>query len=400
MLRRVKPLSRKILGGVAYAAFLAAFIEVALQGYYYLTTGDLLFSEKSVGIWVPNEHSGIFNRPNMVFEHRTTEFAAWFYNNADGFRVPRPGVEYSRQKRGDAYRIMLLGPSFAYGWGVDYEDSIGAVLERDLEARGYAGGRDVEIIDAGVPSLPPGPHLRWYDRVGRAYKPDLVIQFIYGSMAIRRDPPVPLSVDERGYLAQEGATLEYRIRQQAKRAATVFYAWVLWLQLDRLLDPTPGASPVLGAGREMTSARAFDLASPEVASALDFYRELERTIRRDGTDLVILYLPLSYVVHPEDAARWRHLGVVDVPAQRSFDEKFAVYLNEIGIPAVNVTGPLQRAAEAGKRLYYWLDIHWTPEGNAVAAHAFAEYLASRPVHAESAAAPEPTSAATRKGGLH
>jgi hypothetical protein len=379
MLRRVKPRNRRIFGGVAYAAFLAAFVEVSLQGFYYLTTGDVLFARRSIGIWVPNEHSGIFNRPNMAFEHHAAEFAAWFYTNADGFRVARPGVEYPRERRADAYRIMLLGPSFAYGWGVEYEDSIAAVLERELEARGFAGGRDVEVVNAGVPSLAPGPHLRWYDRVGRSWSPDLVIQFIYGSMAVRSDAGAPPSVDETGHLIEAGATLGYRIRQQAKRSATVFYAWVVWLQLDRLLGSAPGASPVLGAGREMTSAGAFDLASPAVRSALDFYRELERTVRRDGTELVILYLPLSYVVHPEDAARWRHFGVVDVPAQRSFDAKFAAYLNGIGVPVVNVTPPLQRAAEAGKRLYYWIDIHWTREGNEVAAHALAEYLASRPV---------------------
>ncbi len=367
---------RKIAGAVAYVAFLAIFTEIALQAFYYATAGDFLFRRTSVAIWAPNEYSGIFNRPNLAFHHHTNEFSVWNYTNAEGFRVPAPGREFARNKSEGAYRVILLGPSFAYGWGVDYEQSFAAVLERELESHGFAGSADLELINAGVPSLGVALGLRWYDHVGRTYHPDLVIQFIYGSMAVPNDPTAHAVVSEEGYLVQPDQPRSARLRDRAKKFATVFYAWLVWSKLDAKLEARPEESDrrVLGAGRELEAAARFDPASPQVREALDFYRDLERTVQRDGAELLIVYFPLSYAIHAEDQSRWKHLGVVDVPAQIAFDAEFARYLGERGFQVVNATGALQSAAQRGERLYYWLDIHWTTKGNEVAARAVADWL--------------------------
>src|SRR5215831_8711698 len=94
---------------------------------------------------------------------------------------------------------MILGPSFAFGWGVDYELSFAGVLQRLLQERGFTGEKKIEIINAGIPSMPVGPQLAWFEHVGKDYEPDLVIQFVYGSMAINNASP-PYAVDDKGYL--------------------------------------------------------------------------------------------------------------------------------------------------------------------------------------------------------
>ena len=53
---------------------------------------------------------------------------------------------------------------------------------------------------------------------------------------------------------------------------------------------------------------------------------------------------------------------------------FVRYLDERGIPALDVTDALRAAAGRGDRTYYWLDIHWTQAGNAAAAEAVAQHL--------------------------
>jgi SGNH hydrolase-like domain, acetyltransferase AlgX len=60
----------------------------------------------------------------------------------------------------------------------------------------------------------------------------------------------------------------------------------------------------------------------------------------------------------------------------TFDAAFVRYLNECQIPSVDITQQLQKSAQAGKRMYFWLDIHWTPAGNATAAQAVADYLST------------------------
>jgi len=389
----MSPKLRKILSVGIYVGFLALFVEIALQAFYYVTAGAFLFQRVSPAIYAPNPHSGVFNRANLELVQDTHEFSATYHTNSQGLRVAAPGREYTLQKPNGSYRIMLLGPSFAYGWGVDYENSFAALLARRLEAGEFADGAHVEVINAGVPSLPPAPHLRWYREVGRGYAPDLVIQFIYGSMLVGNDPVPDASVDERGHLVPRNLTWAQRTRTRAKEFATVFYAWVLWTKFDAMIDnrdEEPG-STVLGAGRELVSASVFDPDRDDVREALEFYEDLQKSVAEGGSDLLVVYFPLSYAVHPEDTSRWRHLGVRDVPSQIAFDAAFADHLRSIGVPTQNITSALRSAADTGQRLYYWLDIHWTATGNEVAARAVAEHLL--------AAGPPPRRSATSASEL-
>ena len=176
--------TRRILGTLGYPAFLLAFVELALQGFYYFTAGGFLFARANVPIWAPNEWSGVFNRPNLAYRHRTREFEAMNYTNDQGLRVAEGGGSYALDPPSDTTRILLLGPSFAFGWGVDYEASAGHLLEGLLERGGFGGAQRVQLINAGVSSLGPGPHLNWFRHEGRKFQPDLVVHFIFGSMAV------------------------------------------------------------------------------------------------------------------------------------------------------------------------------------------------------------------------
>lgn len=367
---------RRWITKLGYGLYLFAFVEVALQTFYFATAGDFLFRRAALPIYAANAHSGVFNRPGLAYDHRTNEFEATYYTDGAGLRVPNADVRVARDKAEGAFRILLLGPSFAYGWGVNYEDSFVAQVEDRLESQGYRDGRDVEIVNAGVPSLPASPHLRWYEAVGRDYRPDLVVQFVYGSMAIGGDAEAGGSVTEDGYLVFSDLNLRYRVREQAKRVATVFYAWAVWARWSALSDDTNDRS-VQGAGRELHLADAFDLSDPTVATSLDFYDRLRSVVEQDGASLLVVYFPLSYAVHAEDRTRWRHLGIRDIAAQASFDEAFGGHLRSRGFDVLDLSAVLRQAAEGGDRLYYWLDIHWTPRGNEVAADAVATHLTGK-----------------------
>jgi hypothetical protein len=371
-------LLRKSLGLAGYAVFLAVFVEIALQAFYYATAGDFLFRRVGLPIYAASEWGGFWNKPNLALAHNTGEFRATYYTNAEGLRVDRPGHEYQRAKGEDTYRIMLLGPSYAFGWGVNYEESFAAVLEQQLEAQRFAAPRDIEVINAGVPSMSSLAHLRWYERVGAEYQPDLVIQFVYATMAIAESQNDGATVDEDGYLLPKDVSAMHRFKNEIKKLATVFYGWVIWTRLDELRagDGGSGSDPgeVIGAGREIPRVERFDPAQPVVAHALQFYRDLADAVESRGARLLVIYFPLSYAIHAEDVSRWKHHGVRDVAAQAAFDAEFIRHLNEAGIRTLDLTEDLRTAARGGERLYYWLDIHWTPEGNAVAASAVATNL--------------------------
>src|SRR5262245_13503973 len=133
-----KVILTKLIRGFLYFLFICVCVEVGLQGFYYFTAGDFLFRRTGIPIFARDPYAGFGNRPGLSFDHRTNEFRARYYINRAGFRVPRPEVQYTLAKPSNTYRIMLLGPSFAFGWGVNYELSFADVFQKLLQEQGFA----------------------------------------------------------------------------------------------------------------------------------------------------------------------------------------------------------------------------------------------------------------------
>jgi SGNH hydrolase-like domain, acetyltransferase AlgX len=368
----------RILG---FFAILVVCIEVTLQGFYYAAAGDFLFRRVALPLYAPEPYAGYGNQPDLSFDHRTNEFRAHYYVNQAGFRVPRLDVEYTFAKPSNTYRIILLGPSFAYGWGVDYERSFAGLLPQLLKERAFADSKEIELINAGIPGMPMAPQVVWFEAVGRRYAPDLVIQFVYGSVAISSSSHPSVAVDDESYLVAKGVPSGLWWRERLKKSAAVFYGWLLLSMFDRSFSHPDGQSnAVLGAGREMLAHRTpFSPTNQSVRESLHVYNKLARLTNAAGARLLVVFLPLSYAIHREDESRWRHLGMRDVEHEAAFDAAFVNYLNGHGIPSIDITQQLRTAAETGTRMYFWLDIHWTPAGHAVAARAVADYLAARSI---------------------
>jgi hypothetical protein len=131
---------------------------------------------------------------------------------------------------------------------------------------------------------------------------------------------------------------------------------------------------MVGAGREMTSSADFDPTQPEVRGAMQVYENLVGVVHAAGARLLVVYVPLAYAIQPRDKNRWSGLENLDVSRLMAFQAAFVRYLNDCKIPSIDITQQLQKSAESGTRIYFWLDIHWTPAGNAAAARAVADYL--------------------------
>ena len=109
---------------------------------------------------------------DLVFErfsrarYTTPEFTVESRINNLGFRDRDFQVEKTRR-----FRIVAIGDSYTYGWGVPAEDSWPKVLERGLLARGY----DVEVANLGQPGASPSDYAKIALRAIPVLEPDLVI---------------------------------------------------------------------------------------------------------------------------------------------------------------------------------------------------------------------------------
>lgn len=366
---------KRVLRVAGYLLYLLIFIELSLQAFYYLNSGAPLWKRTAIPIYRPDRYMVYSVKPNLNYHHATNEFDSYLYTNGEGFRTSRLHEEYSLDGGDPRFRILLLGPSFAFGWGVNHEDTFANQLKNYLEAGGFAAGRKIEVINAGVPSIAASNQLNWFENYGRKYSPDLVVQFAYGTMMEKAELDTTLKADDDGYLVTANATRAKKIQSVLKNFAVVHYGWVVYTKMSAALGTAPVEKRIEGAGKEIREQAHFDLNEELTRHSLNFYRRLGDSISAAGAKLLIVHFPLAYRVHREDVSRWKHLGVEDFTLDMSFNEKFCAYLSQQGTPCLNITQDLigegQRSPE---RLYYWLDIHWTPKGNRVAAESVTRHL--------------------------
>jgi len=106
--------------------------------------------------------------------------------NSQGLRGP----EVNSVKPPGTYRILNLGDSVVFGWGVEYKDTYGHRLQEALNQRYGNEETTYEVINAGVPGWNMENILAYLKAEGQAYQPDLilvhftVVNDVYGGNAM------------------------------------------------------------------------------------------------------------------------------------------------------------------------------------------------------------------------
>jgi lysophospholipase L1-like esterase len=110
--------------------------------------------------------------------------------NSDGLR----DREYTVAKPPGVYRIMMLGDSTTFGWGVRHEDTAAKFLERKLNGHLPPGYNKVEVINTGVGNYDTVQEVTYYETIGYKYQPDLVVLVFF------INDPEPVPVERKGIL--------------------------------------------------------------------------------------------------------------------------------------------------------------------------------------------------------
>lgn len=357
--------SRKLLFVVLLAGIVLLSVEIPLQLYYRLTAGEWLFWRTQPPIFVADATRCYRVKSNLDYEHRTNEFAIHIYTNAQGFRTDAARAPARFEKPADVYRVLFLGPSFAFGWGSDYEETYAARIASGLRVP----GKRVELINVGTPGQPPPHQMCWFEREGYRYQPDLVVQTSYGnrmgpmSNACPQQLTCPTVEDSLIYFGRPTPWL--RMTSIVKNLGSVFYGFYLYNTL--VSQPT---NPRVGMGKELYDpageAQADDL--PAIQQSYLGLVEFVRRLAGEHTKVAVVHLPLSFQVHPGDRARWKHIIEVDPDEELASTRASIAALRSVGIVMIDPIDALLAAA-GRERQYFWLDIHLTPAGNQTVANA-------------------------------
>ena len=105
--------------------------------------------------------------PSETVDYKARDFQFIVSTNRLGFRGP----EFPLRRSPEIKRILVLGNSFTYGWGVDFEQTWPRLLEKELGIR----GKKVETANLATPGTTTRQMTYIASRSIPILKPDLVI---------------------------------------------------------------------------------------------------------------------------------------------------------------------------------------------------------------------------------
>jgi lysophospholipase L1-like esterase len=334
-----------IAGGVLIGALL---VELALRTVYTIPeVADPLYSchqSDSVLGWR--------GRRDLRMRFRRPDFDVLVEHGRDGWRRPDPPPPANPVRR-----ILVLGDSFTWGWGVDQGDVFSDHLQRRLPAGVAVYNRGVNGYGTGQEYL-----LLQQELAARSY--DVVVLLFFGNDVADNVNP---KRGRRPLFALEGPALVppnrppqplmsplqrfFKDHSRAYQLADVAVdAMRRWLRDE---DHAPPVDP---------SDVAFSQL-PGRAVTMRLLAEMRRLATAHGAQFVLVYVPDAGEVEP---------GRAGDPSRRAVHAMIHAVAARDAIPLIDLTDAFAAQARRGRVLIFPHDDHWTPAGHALAAQTLLE----------------------------
>ncbi len=332
------------------------------------------FMHKDVELgWIP--------LPNTRVEY--ARYGASFTTNSLGLR----GREYPIARRPGIRRVVVLGDSMAWGHGVSEGRCFAEYLERSLP--------NTEVINLAVPGFNIRTELRYYQRLGAQFQPDIVVLALCQNDVIDFDRrPSPDGPNARSAAdtavpsasaAQNNAGILRPIKCFLVEHSYLYAACQQAVNGNKTLARTAvrlGLKEDL-AGFEMlddnlhaaigeypsTVRRAMEQLSDDILTADAF-------VGRHGARLLVALIPALQTVEPDELVRsiaYTHYEVDDFDIDKPY-RLINEFTAEHHIPTVSPLASFRNEHRRGTALYLPGDLHLSSEGHRLFADALRPVL--------------------------
>ena len=382
-------------------AFLKGALVAALSTLGGLVAAEIALRILAPDILRPPAEKGFFEYktdgralglvPNYAGNQTRKEFSTVLRTNDIGLRDHRSLAEIVRAP---GLRIMCMGDSFTFGWGVDWEQTwcqrLGQYLRNERQI-------DTTTVSTGYDNgLSPVQYAFSLDNYLSRLKPDLVI----ASLFMEND------VKEAGYIEADG-TKGQRLRELslgdgylvteagAQRGKLYLFAY----QASYLVRLVARAATMIsttilqsnGATIEVSNDKTpyFFLSGvpkPDDASYAATLAALVRmrdTLAGKGIRFLVMVIPSNFQVSAHyfgpmaENFGFSPATLATVMASGQPQAFLADYFARNGIEFVDLLPAFRQIDRPGNRLYFDIDAHFSVKGNDEAARQIAEALARK-----------------------
>ncbi len=288
-------------------------------------------------------------KPDVRMRFRRPDFDALIEHGPDGWRRPDPPPPPN-----PARRVLFLGDSFTWGWGVSQGEVFTDRLQERLLPSVAVYNRGVNAFGTAQEYLLLQRELaeRRYDVVAVMFFQNDVLDDVTAKRG--RRPLFELDGDALVPRNQPPRPLMNPLQRLFKDHSRAFQLLNFELnQLTRWLGDDE-REVALTAGTTDVDYRGL----PGAAVTMRLLAEMHRLAAAHGAQLVLVYLPhhseIERAPSPYPYIRAVHAMIRDVAAQE-------------GILLVDLSGPFQEQAPHGRTLTFAHDDHWTPAGHELVA---------------------------------
>ena len=314
----------------------------------------------------------------------------WFAHDPELGAIPVPGEQGERAFPG-AYRfsfrhdtqglrvvpaaagvaakrtVLVLGDSYAYGLGVDDEQTFCNLLQEELRS-----GAPARVVNAGNPAKGTDYALRFYLAREATFRPDVVLLAFFKNDFGDNARGAYFSLTPAGALVprplQDARSARRRLLERLPG-----FGWLLGnSQLVNLLRQAaviltferdrPGQPS--SVRRSPDGPRGFTWVDPlRQEETRRYLAALRDAVREHGASLLVFYVP-------DARDTWlARQGRPPAPDETAFQE----IAGGLGLRSLSLTPVLAASPEPLERLYF-AEGHWTPAAHAIAARALAEAM--------------------------
>lgn len=299
-------------------------------------------------VWEPCRETAFKFAANLDYRHMSSEYDVAFQTNSLGLRDDEIGHKQD-------YRILLLGDSFACGYGVRRPELFADLLEKELQ---------VDVVNAGVGGFEIIHQLHYFRSRGRLLKPDLVVYALYLNNDVTGNRYWQATAD--GGLERSDGAPALETRRSCKLLGLLKRPVAL-RRLFHLLDCQPATEAKPG-GQYL--ALCADPPGPTAAAdyriAMELLGHLRDEVVASGAQFLVVSFPLRAVVEDPAAEHYRPAAS---PTQSTVDllrpcRTIATLLASAGIEHIALTDALRADRQRlGQPLYFLADGHLNATGH-------------------------------------